>query len=119
MVSEYHLLADPTSYRQQRWQDARKQCEEELGDEDFQYLMRFETHAQLLGEVDNLIVHARQSSIPRLLRQLKPHIYHIETFFLGALLALDFSSTESVCIWGLVTLMLQVHYYVEHHDLLG
>src|SRR5437762_148747 len=99
------LISNP---RRQRWQDALKHCEKELGAEDFTYIMRFETHDQLISEIDNLISNARQSSVPRFLRQLKPHVEHIQTFFLGVLFAFDFSSAESVCIWGLVTLMLQV-----------
>ncbi|KAJ8130114.1 hypothetical protein O1611_g3512 [Lasiodiplodia mahajangana] len=93
---------------QQRWQDALSACEKELGDEDFAFIRRFETHDQLLKEVDTLIWNAKEASVPRLLRQLKPHIDHIQIFFLGALIALDFSSTDTVCIWGLVTLMLQL-----------
>jgi len=92
----------------QRWQDALKHCEKELGAEDFAYIMSFESPETLMAEIDRLIAGARNAGIPRFLRQLKPHVEQMQTFILGVLLALKFSSLESVCIWGLITLMLQL-----------
>ncbi|KAI1271208.1 hypothetical protein F5Y07DRAFT_404632 [Xylaria sp. FL0933] len=92
----------------QRWQDASKHCQQELGDDYFALIMRFKSPDELIKEIDSLISKANNTGGSRLLRRLKPHVSQAQTFILGVLIMFDFSSFESLCIWGLITLMLQL-----------
>ena len=83
-------------------------CQTELGEDNFHYMMGFDTPSQLISEIDKLIQTTRNRGVPRFLRQLKPHITQVQTFVIGALVLFDLSAIESLCIWGLMTFTLLV-----------
>ncbi|KAI0098028.1 hypothetical protein GGR51DRAFT_539042 [Nemania sp. FL0031] len=97
----------------QRWEDASHHCQQELGEDYFELIMRFKSPDELIKEIDALISKANNTAGSRLLRRLKPHVSQAQTFILGVLIMFDFSSFESLCIWGLITLMLQVSVYLS------
>ena len=69
--------------------------------------MSYTSPEELIAEVDMLIASTSNSGVPRLLRQLKPHVLQLQSFTLGVLVALNFT-VQHVFIWCLITLMLQV-----------
>lgn len=95
--------------REQRWDDAMRHCERELSKEDFALIVKCTSPDKLLAAVDTLIQKTKHNSVPQMLRQLKPHLGQIQTFVLGALATATLPVVESVCIWGLITLVLQVN----------
>ncbi|KAL2833836.1 hypothetical protein BDW59DRAFT_156634 [Aspergillus cavernicola] len=90
----------------ERWQDALRACEKDLGREDFEYIMEYNSPEELVKEIDNMIKKVRDNSVPRLLRQMKPYVGQIKTF--AVLCVSNLTSLQSVCIWGLILLMLQL-----------
>lgn len=55
-----------------------------------------------------MIIKTKHSSVPRTLRNLKPHLSQVQTSVLAVLAATALDVVERVCIWGLITLTFQV-----------
>ncbi|OKO93437.1 hypothetical protein PENSUB_12500 [Penicillium subrubescens] len=92
----------------ERWEDALKHCEAELSKEDFQLIVKFKSPEELIKAVDNMITETQNASVPRILRQFKPHLSQIQNFVLGILASVTLPVVETVCIWGLISLVLQL-----------
>ncbi|KAL6830016.1 hypothetical protein V8C40DRAFT_263826 [Trichoderma camerunense] len=96
------------SDKKQRWEDALKHCERELSKEDYQFIVNLKSPEELVKAIDEMINKTKHSSVPRTLRNLKPHLSQVQTFIVGVLAATALDVVESVCIWGLITLTLQL-----------
>lgn len=105
-IESYANIMSPCS--QQRWDDALRFCEQELGESDFALIQRYRTPAELGAAIEEMMKKARESSVPRLLRHFKPKILQLQTFTFGLTVTIGASSLQTACLWGLVTLMLEV-----------
>ncbi|KAI1453884.1 hypothetical protein F4805DRAFT_461272 [Annulohypoxylon moriforme] len=101
------ISTNGTAEIHQRWEDAMNHCKKVLGEDNFTYIMKFESPVMMMAEVEKLIVKTKDSSVPRLLRQLKPHLDQITTFVFSVFVTLNLPSIPSICLWGLITFMLQ------------
>jgi len=55
-----------------------------------------------------MITKTQSANVPRILRQLKPHLSQVQNFVLGILASATLPVVETVCIWGLISLVLEV-----------
>jgi TPP-dependent 2-oxoacid decarboxylase len=94
--------------RQERWQDAIRHCETELGKEDFKLVVKYKSPEELHSAIDEVITSTKRASVPRILKQLKPHLRQVHTFVLAVIAATALPVVGTVCIWGLITFMVQV-----------
>jgi hypothetical protein len=74
--------------------------------------MKYKSPEEMLAAIDEMQKAAKESSVPRLLRQFKPRIIHLQTFTFGVTLASGYTSIRTSCFWGLITLMLEVYHLV-------
>jgi len=95
---------------QQRWDDALHFCKKELGSADFTLIQQYRTPAELGAAIEEMMENARESSVPRLLRQFKPKILQLQTFSFVMTISTGTRSLQTACLWGLVTLMLEVKF---------
>ena len=103
-----------TSSREQRWQDALKHCQAELSKEDFQLVVAYKSPEELRRAVDAMIAKTQSANVPRILRHLKPHLGQIQNFVVGILALATLPVVKTVCIWGLISLMLDVCAHQNH-----
>lgn len=66
--------------RRERWQDALTYCRKELGPEDYEVIMSFQSPDEMSAAIESMQKEARETSILRLLRQFKPRIQQLKTF---------------------------------------
>ena len=92
----------------QRWEDALQHCKNELGPDDYALVMSFRSPEEMSAAIDSMQKEARETSISRLLRQFKPRIQHLKTFTFGIATGVGLESLQTACMWGVVTLMLEV-----------
>ncbi|KAI1317386.1 hypothetical protein F5Y16DRAFT_419650 [Xylariaceae sp. FL0255] len=92
-------------------------CKKVLGDDDFAYIMKYESPTMMMAEMEKLIATTRNSSVPRFLRQLKPHLLQVNTFVLGVLRAEKSDELLSLItqMWSDIAINLTIfEVYKEH-----
>jgi hypothetical protein len=90
------------------WQNALLRCQEILGEEDYEIVMRFDSPEQLTNEIKTMENQCRNSIITRLLQRIQPHLSRLTTFVTLVLLSMESTSISTACIWGSIHLLVHV-----------
>jgi hypothetical protein len=85
-----------------------------LGEDDYERMLSFENPEQLISTIHDLEVKYTQGTVARLLKGIKPQLSRLCTFTMMVLLAVGGTSLSTACVWGVMSLMLEV--IIAHID---
>ena len=83
-------------------------CRKELGPEDYENIMNFQSPDEMSEAIELMQKEARETSISRLLRHFKSRVQQLKTFTFAITLVVGLESPQTACVWGVMTLMLEV-----------
>ncbi|KAJ8132507.1 hypothetical protein O1611_g1115 [Lasiodiplodia mahajangana] len=95
------------------WDNALERCGAILGEDDFAEISSYKSPEQLLAAMEALQRQHSGSVLLRLIRRTLPAITHLRTFTTTLLLALGPSQISIVCIWGVMSLLIDLASHSE------
>jgi hypothetical protein len=90
-------------------------CRVVLGDDDYDAIVVFRSPNQLITAIGNLETqYSDGGTIPRLLNRIVPQLQTLNTFVTVVLLAMGPNTISTACIWGAMSLLIQVSLFLRH-----
>ena len=91
-------------------------CREVVGEDDYKYIVEFENPTQLMTEISELETkYSGGRSVPKMLSRMLPLLKGLETFVTVVLLAIGTDAMSVACIWGAMSLLIQVSELMPSH----
>jgi hypothetical protein len=109
MSDERPLMEEAFDNFNKVWHDAMEHCRVVLGDDDYDAIVVFQSPNQLITAIGNLeIQYSGGGTIPRLLNRIAPQLQTLSTFVTVVLIAMGPNTISTGCIWGAMSLLIQV-----------
>jgi hypothetical protein len=90
-------------------------CRTVLGDDDYDSIVMFQSRDQLITAIGTLKnQYSGGGTVPRLLNRLVPQLQTLSTFVTIILLAIGPNTISTACIWGAMSLLIQVRWHSPH-----
>lgn len=94
---------------EQVWHDAMLHCRTVLGEDDYDSIVIFQSLDQLINAIGTLETqYSGGGTIPKLLNKIVPQLQTLSTFVTVVLLAMGPNTISTACIWGTMSLLIQV-----------
>jgi hypothetical protein len=91
-------------------------CRTVLGDDDYDSIVMFQSPDQLITAIGSLeIQYGGGGTVPRLLNKIVPQLQTLSTFVTVILLAMGPNNISTACIWGAISLLIQVSWLPPRH----